>query len=595
MMSIFALRSPYPSARRRLFRPPSFRLGLPLRQGLVAIISAALFACVDQAPTQHHQQTGTAGSLASGDDNPSFTLLGELEFEQIAAKEPGFAGFFYEGSTLVALVNNSAARSVVGQTVLQTVSATQDPMSVPQSVVVREVEFSFSQLRDWRDAAFGPLDGMKGVTFLDLDEAHNRITVGVVEAGDAEPVQDALLKLGIPGRAINVEVTGPIIDLSSHGDHSDVELDRRSVDAPQFQTLRSRLRPVRGGTQIKMETPWGGGWGPCTLGFSATRVRGSGAAVDGFVTASHCTNETARLDGTPIFQSEHLPDHYIGVEVDDPEPHPCFVGLDFEAHRCRYSDAALFEYADDVGFEVGMIARTTWRSTNPRQSGSITINSFDPYFEVFWTDKYPSHGETVHKVGRTSGWTAGPVKSTCTVMSGDGWKLLCQYAFSGHILPGDSGSPVFKWDGLTRPVDPPDPPLRENGSGETLTGIVWGATDPIAPKVFTTTLFSPLGGVEADLGQLEVLWEGFSATIAGPMVLEPGETGTWWGSASGGTSPYSYEWSGVLSGTGSSITGELWSSGTLDLTVTDAYGTEASTHIIVCVLQDEDGPDVCPL
>ena len=389
-------------------------------------------------------------------------------------------------------------------------------------------------------------------------------------------------------------MTGPIIGLSTHGDHSDVELGRRSVDAPQTQTLRNRLRPVRGGTQIKMETPEGVGWGPCTLGFSATRVRGSGAAADAFITNSHCTNEIARLDGTPIFQSEHLPDHYIGVELDDPGTHTCLARS--LGYGCRYSDAALFEYADDVDFEVGRIGRTTWRSTNPTRSGSIIINGSDPYFEVFWTDKYPSHGETVHKVGRTTGWTSGPVTNTCTVLRWvAGRKLLCQYAFRGHVNYGDSGSPVFKWDGETRP---PGPPVRSNGGGETLTGIVWGAADSLETGGFAITVLSPLGGVEKDLGPFDVLREDLSATISGPMILEPGETGTWWGSASGGTSPYSYEWSGVLSGTGSSITGEIWSSGSLDLTVTDAEGTEVSTHVIVCVLQDEDDSeddsDVCP-
>ena len=337
MSLIFVHRSP--SARRRLFRPPLFRLGLPLRQGLVAIISAALFACVDETPTQHHQQVRTAGSLASGDDNPPFTFLGELEFEQIAAQEPGFAGFFYEGSTLVTLVNNSAARSVVAQTALQTVSATQDPMSVPQSVVVREVEFSFSQLRDWRNAAFGSLDGMKGVTSLDLDEAHNRITVGVVETGDAAPVRDAPLKQGIPSRAINVEVAGPIVmDVSTH---SDVELGRRSVDAPQTETLSSHIRPVRAGMLITRPTPVPNRVIGCTLGFSATRVSPSGAAVDAFITASHCTYQWARLDGTPFYQWRPIPDHYIGAELDDPDLHTCFVG--FFGTLCRYSDAALVE------------------------------------------------------------------------------------------------------------------------------------------------------------------------------------------------------------------------------------------------------------
>ena len=343
--------------------------------------------------------------------------------------------------------------------------------------------------------------------------------------------------------------------------------------------------PVRAGMQIARPTSDPTKSEACTLGFSALRD-----GVDAFITNAHCTYELWAADGTPFYQPlPPLLGNYIGAELDDPgAARTCRKGSLY--YLCRYSDAVLVEYADDVDFAVGRIARTTWRSTNPTQSGSTTIDPADPYFEVFWVDKYPSHGETVHKMGVTTGWTSGTVVSTCETALWVVMALACQYRATYASAGGDSGAPVFKWDGVTRP---PDPPLRENGSGATLTGIHWGRRDA------SSAWFSPLGGVEKDLGQLDVLWEGFSATISGPMILEPGETGTWWGSASGGTSPYSYEWSGVLSGTGSSITGELWSSGTLDLTVTDADGTEASTHILVCVLQDEDDSeddsDVCPI
>jgi len=301
--------------------------------------------------------------------------------------------------------------------------------------------------------------------------------------------------------------------------------------------------------------------------------------VAAFITNGHCTYEVWATDGTPFYQAWVRSADSIGAELDDPEAvHTCLLFF-----PCRYSESALSGYADGVDFAVGTIARTTWRSTSSSQDGSTTIDSSNPYFDIFWVDKYPSRGETVNKMGYKTGWTSGPVTDTCATV----WfrvpekKLMFQYGANYHGRSGDSGSPVFKWRG---------------GGGATLTGIHWGAIGD--STTFFTSWFSPLGGIEKELGQLDVLSETppplpLSAGISGPTIVETGETETWWGSASGGKSPYSYEWSGVLSGTGSSITGELWSSGTLDLTVTDAEGTEASTHIIICVLEDGD-EDRCP-
>ena len=317
----------------------------------------------------------------------------------------------------------------------------------------------------------------------------------------------------------------------------------------------------------------------CTLGFNALRD-----GVAAFITASHCTEELWAADSTPFHQSVVRPADYIGAELDDPEPvRTCHWGIFFN-FPCRHSDAALSEYADDVDFAVGTIARTTVRSASSSLDGSTTIDSSNPYFDIFWVDKYPSHGETVHKMGVTTGWTSGTVERTCVTI----WirrfekKAMCQYSASFRVDEGDSGSPVFKWSG---------------GGAVTLTGVVSKWTWTII-RLYSSW-FSPLGGIEEELGQLDVRSPQppppLSATISGPTIVEPGETETWWGSASGGTSPYSYEWSGVLSGTGSSITGEVWSTGSsLELTLTDADGNETWTNIIICVLEDGDDPDLCP-
>jgi hypothetical protein len=49
-------------------------------------------------------------------------------------------------------------------------------------------------------------------------------------------------------------------------------------------------------------------------------------------------------------------------------------------------------------------------------------------------------------------------------------------------------------------------------------------------------------------------WAGLSASIAGPSMVETGQSGTWTATASGGTAPYTYEW--YLLPAGSSLLGD---------------------------------------
>jgi hypothetical protein len=88
------------------------------------------------------------------------------------------------------------------------------------------------------------------------------------------------------------------------------------------------------------------------------------------------------------------------------------------------------------------------------------------------------------------------------------------------------------------------------------------------------------------------------ASILGPSQVQAGQYCTWWASVSGGQSPYSYQWSGKLSGTGSQVSGRLYSSGWLDLTVTDAaqHTDHASLYVTVGGSGSPLGPQtLCPM
>jgi hypothetical protein len=68
-----------------------------------------------------------------------------------------------------------------------------------------------------------------------------------------------------------------------------------------------------------------------------------------------------------------------------------------------------------------------------------------------------------------------------------------------------------------------------------------------------------------------------TAAISGPDAVNYDWYSTWSAEVSGGTPPYTYGWSGLFYGSGSSISGSTSSSGTLKLDVYDAVGVHANT------------------
>lgn len=97
-------------------------------------------------------------------------------------------------------------------------------------------------------------------------------------------------------------------------------------------------------------------------------------------------------------------------------------------------------------------------------------------------------GETANKVGRTTGWTYGPVIETCinSIVLGAEKPIiqLCQTRVRAGVDGGDSGSPVFRPQG--------------NSGRSTLLGILWGGS--VSGEV--TFVFSPMFNIERELGLL---------------------------------------------------------------------------------------------
>ena len=87
------------------------------------------------------------------------------------------------------------------------------------------------------------------------------------------------------------------------------------------------------------------------------------------------------------------------------------------------------------------------------------------------------------KIGRTTGWTSGPITNTCVNTGVQGTRIvqLCQTFVSAGVGGGDSGSDVF----------------QGSGSSVKLAGILWGGSSSGDQFVF-----SPFGNVTRELGTL---------------------------------------------------------------------------------------------
>jgi hypothetical protein len=170
-------------------------------------------------------------------------------------------------------------------------------------------------------------------------------------------------------------------------------------------------------------------------------------------------------------------DEFIGHEIADPS---FFRGNNCpKGKKCRYSDANFSEGASGVNLALGMIAKTTGPN-----NGSLTLNGS---FQITG-EASASVRDTANKVGRTTGWTQGPVTRTCvdTGQSGSNVVMLCQDFVESNaqiVGSGDSGSPVFRID----------------NNGVSLLGTLWGGN-----SAGTLLVYSPIANIEEELGHLIV-------------------------------------------------------------------------------------------
>lgn len=375
----------------------------------------------------------------------------DRQWAEVAKAHPGFAGYYKDEEERTVLLVTDSRHAPSLRAAMAEASGAK-----PDALLTRQVNFDFAQLYDFKRRMHGMLSE-PGVVYVDLDEINNRIVVGVDTSdprGRMSAATDmtaaargAAARFGVPERALALVPTQPVKPLA---------------------TLRDRLRPAPGGMQVTNS-----GGGICTMGI----VVQSGT-VNGFLTNSHCTNVQGGVENTLFYQPTVSSSNLIGTEVADP---PYLAGGSCPFGRvCRNSDSALVQFtgnAMSLG-QWGYIARPSCSDC-----GGLTISTTAPRFSMVYNSRDFAVGDTVQKVGRTTGWTRGPVTRTCvTTNASNNITFFCQHYAQMTAGPGDSGSAIVRGSLYER---------------RKLTGLLWGGLG-------SEIAFSSRDAVESDVGLVDV-------------------------------------------------------------------------------------------
>ena len=364
---------------------------------------------------------------------------------------PGFGGFFLDGNGRPTVYLKDAGQRVMAEAVLAG-TLRQFGASSTQ-LQIRQADYDYLQLNDWFTRAVPEVLGVPCVLFADVDEG--RIACASASRRATRIGECAgCCRDSRPEAAVLVEPLEPIHFAA---------------------TLRDKVTPRRGGLHISAAG------GTCTLGFN-TRVSKPAEASASFITASHCTNVQGGVESTQFHQP--FASNPIGRE--GPIRSTLLVSPALRVGGAASVTRRAARYFTAANSDLGGIARPTARSL---ADGPLTINAANPFFNIV-SELVPIQGAEVNKVGRTTGWTRSRIGSTCIGINvaNSNVTLFCQSRtivelVPGLVRPGDSGSPVFYWDGRKQ-RQPDRHPVGGNASR-------------------TQFAFSPMSGIEGELGALK--------------------------------------------------------------------------------------------
>jgi hypothetical protein len=417
------------------------------------------------------------GAAADQTDDAALRLKAQpgsldMEFVALNLAIPSFSGMHWEeGNVLKVMLQSMADADSARPKVLEFLERTRATARHQAPRIVFEkarTTYTWFQIESFK-GALRDVFVVPDVVLLDANEVQGLVTIGISNDRARAAVEDFVRRSGVPADAVKIELTAPIAPL---------------------QSLTDDFRPMMGGIQIKNDA---GPFHPigistiCTLTVVARRL-----GATGFVTNSHCTRIQGGVEATSFFQNGRpfaglWNWDYVAHESADPpwtSMPGCPTGM-----LCRRSDSAFAVI--DIGNQNGLMGFVARPSALCLGLTPCTLNMPTGTSTIALTALAgpPLVGAIVTKIGRTTGWTGGPVVSTCadTRVAMSTFVVLCQTTVTGVVDSGDSGSPVVVATGSATPP-----------TTGTLAGILWGgfATTPGVPGSFT---FSPIAAVESEL------------------------------------------------------------------------------------------------
>lgn len=148
--------------------------------------------------------SGRASQMETDDDRL-------VRVEQTA---PGFGGLFLDADGRLVVYLLDTAQLPAACLAIERVFGS----SFTPSAGVRALkgQYTISQLKAWTDRSRSLL-ATPGVTMVDLDEAKNRVAVGIDNGSRTTRVSQRLSSAGIPREAVDIHVTGPIRPVKKTG------------------------------------------------------------------------------------------------------------------------------------------------------------------------------------------------------------------------------------------------------------------------------------------------------------------------------------------------------------------------------------------
>ena len=181
-----------------------------MNRSVPILVLAAAAGCAAGSPTDTSwaalgQSCRQGASVFSLPDAKRDALLPEThptsdaQWAEIARRVPGgWGGYFLEdGSPTMYLVDPSKVSEALA-------ALREEGISLSSATTVRRGRWDFAQLYDWYRYLGSYL--VEGVSFADIDEAHNHLEYGVIDEATRGNLEEALAALELPCFLVAIEI-----------------------------------------------------------------------------------------------------------------------------------------------------------------------------------------------------------------------------------------------------------------------------------------------------------------------------------------------------------------------------------------------------